>query len=284
MSARRDVSLGPDLACVFLAIMVASLPGVADAAGGDFDPNKFDPSSCTTGARDKVYITLGPYVLAMPAAGDRVIGRIPPGMPGPQAVIPDSAKPSGCLANPWPLESYGFSGRVTATQSSDDNIKELAVRSVTLFSLPPTDPKSADAYLWPGEKLQLKLAEDVCKTATERDSFVTGVTACRRKQGEKEVLREDWRTSYVSDPKSYGTPLQRPFVINCGERMLSSPLGDCRVTYTLRPGLGLGYKLRPSKTVPEALTINRILEFDRNIRAAILADIVNDRGQSVTAK
>jgi hypothetical protein len=100
------------------------------------------------------------------------------------------------------------------------------------------------------------------------------MTACRVKPTPNFRI-EDWGASYIAPADIYETPLGGQFVVNCDPGLFTDGIGYCDVAYLIAPGLGVTYRFQPYLG-PSAIPIDRIIEFDKGLRAAIEASLVKE--------
>lgn len=281
-------SLHAGLMALFLAFAcngTAAAQTTPSAPGRDEPP--YDPSTCKTNAHGNIYIALGKYVFAFPSSGSVLIARYGKDWLKP----PDPAEPIGCPGNPEQLTGYAFPYAYNAVVRNPDSTFANAQLSVSLLQLihfhANADPPSPDDTAWRSEQSQLGLAESLCRGdalrrhpsagwSISQEELPSGFTACRLKHGDVEKRIEDERTGYIARADIYKTPFDRPFIVNCRDQAYTIPTGDdCRVAYVLRAGLGIIYSFNPYHE-PRALPIDRVIEFDRGLRAAIVAALQDD--------
>lgn len=252
-------SASPALVICFLTVSVLA------SARAEF---RYEPSACKTDAHGKLYVGLGQYVFAVPSTSVPLVGELYGGMP--RLAPPDPWEQEGCPLNPRQLESYAFGyahmrtdndapGRVVNVRSGALLVQLIRTNSTSGLSL-PTDPP------WMGETGRLNLAEEVCAKATRRDIVSNGIVACRYDLSRKDLAVEDWLTVYYSSPDTYGTPLGKPFVVNCGNMSFTLG-GECNVGYSVLPELGVTYRFATTKGT--TAQIGEILDFDRGLRSLI---------------
>lgn len=247
------------------------------------DELHYDPSTCKTDAHDKLYIALGRNVLAVSQMGTVVVGQIYPGTGDNRLVPPDPTDRQGCPDNPEQVESYAFAYQLDATLQTKAGIpleKRPRPDLLQLFRTLKGDavPSAHDA-LWMGEDLQLGVARSTCEEqATLKERLPNGMMACRigpKARSATSPRVEDWAASYVAPSDVYKTPLGEKFVVNCNGGLYTRGIGDCKVAYVMRPGLGVSYRFQPYLT-PQAIPIENIIEFDRGLRAEIESSLVKN--------
>lgn len=233
----------------------------------------YDPASCKTNAKGKLYIALGRDVLAVPHRGTTVVGQI---APRERLQPPDPSEPEGCPGNPQQLGSYTFAYFYDPPEVTKDEPGQIHGRGAELLQLIRTsrdDIARSESPEWIGESGPLRLASTICDTATSIEQLPNGLKACRKKLSEKTPRPEDWRAAYIANPDVYSTPLGRPFVVNCDDTIYSFPIADCQVAYSFTPSFGVTYRFKPYHGA-RRLPIDGVIDFDRGLRAAIDAAIV----------
>jgi hypothetical protein len=259
---------------IVLAVSMSLRAMAAEAADHWKD---YDASRCKRDTHGNIYFGLGRNVFGVPHATVPYLGEIYTDHWANRIVPPDPKEPIGCPDNPYQLESYGFGYAHLSTDDSapgriaDVHPGKLLVELIR--TLPGDAVPSLSDKTWMGEEVQAGISDDVCATATVREQISGGITVCRRKQSEREVRVEDWRTAYVSSPEHYGTPLGKTFVVNCSDLSFSLG-GQCNVAYTLLPGLGVTYRFAVRKG--DVLQIEPIVDFDRGMRAFVNEMLVKD--------
>jgi len=257
-----------------LAVLVlASVPVVLLPIGPAWGAaaSTYDPASCKTDAKGKLYIALGRDVLAVPHRGTTVVGQI---APAERLQPPDPSEPEGCPGNPQQLGSYAFAFFYDPPEVTEDEPGQVhgwGTDLLQLYRTSATDTRRGAE--WIGEAGPIDLAQRICQTATSKEELPNGLQVCRKNFDGKTSRPEDWRAAYIAKRDTYATPLGRTFVINCTDGIFSSPVGDCQVAYSFTPDLGIAYRVRPyhgTRRVP----IDRIIEFDRGLRAQIEAALV----------
>lgn len=243
----------------------------------------YDPTACKSDAHDKFYIALGRNVLAVPRTGDAMIGAIYPGMKYDRFAPPDPSDPEGCPGNPLQLQSFAFLYQMDAIKASKSGVpQEKTPRADLLQLIRIRDDQSGvtqNGPLWIGERIQLGDARRACESAALREELPNGMTACRvkllTKYPELNERIENWAASYLAPPEIYTAPLGEQFVANCDSILFSHPMGHCNVAYVIVPGLGLVYRFQPYLG-PHPIHIDQIIDFDRGLRTAIDAALVQN--------
>jgi hypothetical protein len=238
----------------------------------------YNPEVCKQDARDNIYISLGRYVFPMAYAKQQAVVYDPLSSHNSSLVlkVPDPNEQKGCLGNPLQSTSHAFfTPRILAKGGQLASV-DSALRLMTLYRLDRGDSRRKSDEIWPGEKSQLSLADLICKNSTLREDLPNGMSACRIKPTNPPNARqEDWAATYTARPDVYTTPMDRPFVVNCGPILYSDSISHCDVVYEIMDGLGVSYRLMPylhSGLEP----IDHIIEIDKLIRAAIADSIVKD--------
>lgn len=258
-----------------VAVIIGLLLIVDHAAATEFH---YDPSRCKADAQGKLFIALERHVLAVPNEGPMMLGRFYPGTKDEPLPAPDPAEPVGCPDNPNQLMIRGFMYRHQAPQEAQfgvDPASTLRVNFVTLMRVGQVGTPSWPGMQWNGEDVNLQVARSACTRASVREQLANGLEACRVKQSRPNVRIEDWAASYIARPDIYQSPLGNPFSIYCGPNLFTGFIGDCKVSYVLLPGLGITYRFQPYGNSPH-LPIERVIEFDRGLRAALESALVRD--------
>lgn len=235
---------------------------------------KYEPSACKTDAHGKLYVALGWYVFAVPSTSVPFVGEIYDGMQ--RLAPPDPSEQVGCPLNPRQVESHAF-GYAHLLADNDAPGRIVDVRSGALLvqlirtNLSSAPPSPTDSP-WMGETGRLKLTEEVCDKATRKDALSNGIIACRYDLGRKDLRVEDWLTVYRSSPDVYGTPLRKPFVVNCGNMSFTLG-GECNVGYLILPELGLTYRFAVARGT--TVQLNEIIDFDRGLRSLVKAMLID---------
>jgi hypothetical protein len=241
----------------------------------------YDPQSCKTDAHGKLYIGLGRNVLAFPAHHDVVVEN--PLHPGNNPIPPpDPSQLEGCLENPRQLDGYailyaGFAAlngeQPTSRGQSFGTLVFELIRTLRGDAVPTdNDPP------WPSEDEQALLPPLICPKATITEELPNGLTACRVKPhlpNEDVKDQRDWGGTYVARSDVYTTPMNRQFIIFCDQLVFRSAVPRCSVAYIVTPGLGLTYRFQPY-VGPNIVPLDRIIDFDKELRAAITAMTVKD--------
>ena len=82
-------------------------------------------------------------------------------------------------------------------------------------------------------------------------------------------------TAYIVDPSRYSTPAGDPFRIDCGRDAFGRGMGPCdKASYPTTLGLRIGYSFRPATSIFSAHLIDRVISFDRQVRAALAAAVI----------
>jgi hypothetical protein len=201
-------------------------------------------------------------------------------------VPPDPTDPQGCPGNPLQSWSYAFvyaPHGIEADGSASSGGDAPRADRLTLYRTSrdslapgPDDPE------WAWADALLMSWNTFCEAAAVREDLPSGLTACRIKlhwptDPAAEARQENWGASYRARADVYVTPLGRPFVVECGPLLLEHPLSQCDVGYTIMPGLGIGYSFQPYLG-RHPIPIERIIDFDRGLRAAIERTVVKDYG------
>lgn len=239
---------------------------------------EYDPASCKSDAHGKRYVSLGPYVLALPYS-KRAAYMIDPLRPGDIGLAPpDPAEPDGCPGNPlqsWSFEFIGAPFELAAQGSTPAPGAGARADRLTLYRAlreHPT-PRPGDRE-WSGADLRRMIWDAFCKKATIREELTNGLTACRiQPNGDAQV--EDWAAVYRARSDVYATPLGNPFIVDCGLLLRRSTIAHCDVAYTMMLGLGVGYRFQPYLG-PHPIPLDRIIAYDRGLRAAIESTLVKD--------
>jgi hypothetical protein len=207
-----------------------------------------------------------------------MVGLIYPGMKLDRYAPPDPSEPEGCPLNPQQLESYAFLYAMDNAAAAESGIKQERRYRADLLQLirmgndePGRSPRLTS---WPGQQVRLDQARIMCANAAIHERLSNGMTACRVKPTPN-LRIEDWGASYIAPADIYKTPLGEQFVVNCGPLLFSDRMGHCDVAYVIAPGLGVTYRFQPYLG-PNAIPIDRIIEFDKGLRAAIRASLVKD--------
>ncbi len=127
--------------------------------------------------------------------------------------------------------------------------------------------------------MRLRTWDTMCKAAAVREELPNGLTTCWIKlhwpaDPAVEARQENWGAAYRARPDVYTAPLGRPFVVDCGPLLFEYTISHCDIAYTMMPGLGVGYRFQPYLGAGR-IPIDRIIEFDRGLRAAIERRLVN---------
>jgi hypothetical protein len=249
-------------------------------------PREYDPAACKQDAEGKRYVALGHYVLATPY-NKRDVYLLDPMRPGNIGLVPpDPTEPQGCPGNPLQSWSYAFiytpEGIGVGGGARPAGDAPRADRLTLYRTLRNSPAPSPDDPEWAWADALLMSWNTFCKAAAVREDFSNGLTACRIKlhwptDPAVEARQENWGVSYRARPDVYATPLGRPFVVECGPMLLEHPLSQCDVGYTIMPGLGVGYSFQPYLG-RHPIPIERIIDFDRGLRAAIKGTVVKDYG------
>ncbi|MFZ0692698.1 MAG: hypothetical protein WAN51_00850 [Alphaproteobacteria bacterium] len=213
--------------------------------------------------------------------GTVVVGEIYPGSDRIQP--PDPTEPEGCPGNPQQLSSYSFAyysdDRTPDGKSPDAQPRPQLMR---LFRTLRGDARpSPDDPQRPGELAQQGAAKKRCEVGTIGEEPSIGMTVCRIKPNSERHVA-DWTASYLTFPNVYTPPLGKPFVVNCDGDSFTLAIDGCDVTYTIAPGLGIAYEFQPYRGT-DAIPIEHIIEFDRNLRAQIEADRLKEYKRPVPA-
>lgn len=266
------------MSAVIAQVLFGVGPATAAPAKSGRDEFAYDPSACKTNAHDKIYIALGPNVLAVPFhAAPALIGAIYPGTGVERLTPPDPTDHEGCPNNPRQLESYGFNYQYNEALAGKGGAKPPSTPHPLYLELVDYlrgNPASSPKQRWPGEESELQIARQTFADATVRERLKNGLTACRVKP-RIDLRVEDWGASYIAQTSVYAAPLGQPFVVNCGPVLFSAAVGYCTVAYRIAPGLGLVYHFEPYKG-SGPIPIERIVDFDRDLRGQIERSIVND--------
>jgi hypothetical protein len=240
------------------------LAGPARAA----DEFKYDPASCKADAHGKLYVGLGDYVLAVPTTGDSMVNLLPPAKRRP---APNPDEPEGCLGNPAQMYGYSFLYQWREARDAKWGIAPEVHPGTDLLQVGAVPRGTRPSVI--GSRLEF--AEKECKRATLVEELPNGLTACRIKPTPPAPV-EDWGASYIAHPEVYTAPLGERFVVDCGPMLKSWSYGGyCDTTYLLMPGLVIAYRFQPFQG-PRAVPIDSIIEFDRGLRAWLLALLVKD--------
>jgi hypothetical protein len=243
---------------------------------------EYDPAACKADAQGKRYIALGRYVLATPYS-KRDVYLLDPLRPGNISLVPpDPTGPEGCPGNPLQSWSYEF---VYAARGIDADGRTPFSNSprtdrLTLYRTRDRATPAPDDPEWSAADSMLRTWDTMCKAAAVREELSNGLTACRIKlhwPGDPavEARQENWGATYRARPDVCTTPLGRPFIIRCGPLLFEITISHCDVAYTIMPGLGVGYRFQPYLG-PGRIPIDRIIKFDRGLRAAIESRLVKD--------
>jgi hypothetical protein len=202
-------------------------------------------SGCKSGAPDKVYIALGPNVLAIRAKSNPPVASPLYPEAGHRALTPpDPSEPTGCFGNPRQLSNFG----------GPDYL---------MIALKP----GPDGQ-WIGETSNLQTAKYLCDRSDTHEEFPEGVTACRIR------LRSDpnpdhWSVTFIAHDDFYQTPLGHPFTVHCGPL----PWAQCDVAYTYKYRLNLSFRYHFQS---DPVSIREIVDRDREARDRIAAELVAD--------
>jgi hypothetical protein len=237
------------------------------------------PGRLQSRCQGRRYVALGRYVLAT-SYSKRDAYLLDPLRPGNVGLVqPDPTEPEGCPGNPLQSLSYEFvfgvdvDGRTTFSDSPRTERLTL-YRTLDRATPAPDDPE------WSGADYMLMHWDTVCKAAAEREELSNGLNVCRIKlhwpaDPAVEARHENWGASYRARPDVYTTPLGRPFIVDCGPLLFENMISQCDVAYTIMPGLGVSYRFQPYLG-QHRIPIDRIIEFDRGLRAAIESLLVKD--------
>lgn len=233
------------------------------AEGGGFRPS-FDPSVCKEDAHGKLYVGLGRNVLAVPNKGLFVVQAIapPPRTRDERIAPPDLTEPEGCPGNPQQDSAFNFPVEYQPSRNGSPVLPAIHLRVKLYRTLEGNAKPAATDQIWSGEDVQIGLAELECKdqaVTIERTS--SGFKSCLIPSQNYPNNRNDWGGAYVALPEIYKTPLGRPFIITCYSGQVSLPGADCQVSYTLRAGLGLSYRMKIVNS-PDAIPLEKVLDMD----------------------
>ena len=233
------------------------------------EPFKFSPAACKHDTGN-LYVALGRYVFATPSptVAQLVIDPIPASR---RLKVPDPNEPVGCLGNPLQSDSHALLHSMLVESKS--RFPDL----LTLYNLrrssSAADEKDEE---WMAEVSAVHIADSVCRTATLRENSANGFLGCRIKPADSPNTRqEDWAASYISQSEGYGTPLGKPFIVNCGPGLFSNGIGQCDVAYAVKPGVGVSYRFQPYRG-SHPIPIEHIIVFDKSLRLEIERALVKD--------
>ena len=232
----------------------------------------FDPALCKQGEHGKIYIALGRYVFPMGYATQQAVVDDPLLTQESRLAlnVPDPEEPKGCFGNPLQSGSYALFTPAILAKGGQLVSVASALQLLTLYRLDRGEtPQSSDA-IWPGEALELRIAESTCKGATVREELPNGMSACRFRPNDPSIPREEWGTTYRARSDVYMTATKRLFTVNC-----SGTRYPCTVAYEIAQDLGVSYRLFPHRNGTSA-PIDHVIEIDRSIRAAFYDSIVKD--------
>jgi hypothetical protein len=231
------------------------------------DEFKYDPASCKADAHGKLYVALGPNVLAVPTTGDSMVNLLPSAKRRP---APNPDEPEGCLGNPAQMYGYSFLYQWREARDAKRGIAPEAHPGTDLLQVGGLNGET------PAEtQYVLRFAEKECQTAELVEELPNGLTACRIQPTDPAAI-EDWAASYIAHPEVYTAPLGERFAVHCGPMLKSwSYGGHCDTAYMLLPTLVIAYRFQPFLG-PRAVPIDSIIEFDRGLRAWLLALLVKD--------
>jgi hypothetical protein len=259
--------------CALLLALLLQSHELASAAEVRFDPKTCKQSS------GNVYVALGRYVFVMSNEDQNKYVFQTLNETSLILKAPEPSEPVGCLGNPLQLLSHRIANRLFSALSGQSLAAGPAPDVLTLYRLDRSPLAEPDGKEWPGESSQLDFAAHFfdggnCREGLVQEDIANQLTACRMKLANPQNARqEDWATSYQA--KVYAAPLGKPFVINCDAMLFSDHMGSCRVGYVLKPGLGVSYKFQPYRG-RSAIPIERIVDFDRSLRALIENELVKD--------
>lgn len=233
----------------------------------------FDPASCKhdTG---HMYVALGRtvFVTPTPKQANSIVDPNP-GLPHPKP--PDPTEPAGCFGNPLQSGSFGLFWSATLTGAAPGNTTLGAPDYLAIFNLNRRNRLSSQAGEWGMQRVNLRIAEDECSGSTVQEDLPNGLVACRIRPTDPKVPQADWRASYIAKKDVYTTPLGKPFVVICGPGLFSGPIGHCDVAYELNSDIGVTYNFAPYHAA-NPITFDKIIAFDKSLRAAIEAAVVKD--------
>ena len=241
-------------------------------------------TACKSDGQGNYYVALGRYVLAMPYSkhGAYMIDPLRRGDIG--FAPPDPTEREGCSGNPLQSRSYeilhapyDFGPIAGSDAGSETPQAETLTFYRTLRGSP--SPHAGDPE-WAGADLRMLIWDKTCKVAAVREELPNGLTVCRIKlhwpsDPVAEARQENWGASYRARPDVYAAPLGKPFVFDCGPLLLENTISDCNVAYAMARGLGVGYRFQPYLG-KHHIPIDRVIEYDRGLRAAIESTIVKD--------
>jgi hypothetical protein len=250
-----------------------------------YDPDPFanyDPAKCTQDAHGKRYIVLGADIFAIlpdPAflAGASYLG------PKCLLIPPNPNDPLGCPGNPNQL-SLTFPIKAVLPNLAEVQKKDgIEGRRLGLFSMRGCGVealKAANSEIPQVYRDHPYLSKATCALPGVTITFEKGAEICRwglaggllwpKTMGTRP---DPIATSFNAYPPRYSTPLGYPFRVHCGVKYM----GPCTVLLEAAPnGLVMGYEFFPALSLFTPDYLDRIIDYDRQLWAAVNAAIVPD--------
>jgi hypothetical protein len=226
----------------FIASFLCLKAGVVQAGGFEYDPSK-----CSGGAHDAIYVALDREVFRFPKADLTFIGTKDSSS---ELVGPSSTDPVGCPGNPVKAKSFAF-----AIHYLDQPNKTLNPMLET-FELVSVSP----GY-WGLQTSDINTANSWCAKPDATHKVIgEQLEQCRLPSAEAEP--EEQSGAFRAVPQRYSAPFDKPFVVIC----LRTILTTCEVNYKYLPTINLHYQFLLSKLPP-----SKFIEFDRTLREGLEA-------------
>ena len=226
----------------------------------------YDPITCQANVRDRIHVTLYGTVFALPVNHLHFISSVASRRRHlvPPPVNPN--EPQGCPDNPLPGSTFIISipmpeGLVLSDPGLDGFASEdtIPVRRLAI--------RAAESDFFGLQHSFLATAERFCAIGVI--SIISPYFNECLVEPTREVDRQQWGGSYISNPLFYSMPFGEPFVIEC---MPGSPVRNCYVSYKIYNEVNLDYGLDITEISP-----TDFIEVDSVIRETLSSWLVDQQ-------